>query len=282
MLAYRTYKLSGIHYEIIILCFVLLIPTHIVMNINSLFTRIFLILTLLSTAISSKAQIAFESGINQAKLALTTNSVSVTNSFKTGATIGMLADIPFDWEHHLFFHLGAKYEMAGCKIKTKRTGEYFINTVDFPIHLLYKTGDKCGERFFVGAGPDLVRNLGGSYFLDAYNASRDTFVEFNVGRSIKDNLKKVGLAFGLNIGYMPKKHFYFQLRYLMGLSNLVPYGDKNNKIKSTTASFNMGYYISRCKQRKHSYSSGGIEPTHWRGLSKGVYSRRERLGRYPR
>ncbi len=250
------------------------------MNINFLFTRILFVIALVACSISSKAQIAFESGINQAKLALTTNSVTVTNSFKTGATIGMIADIPFDWEHHLFFHLGAKYEMAGCKIKTNPNGEYFINTVDFPIHLLYKTGDKCGERFFVGAGPDLVRNLGGSYFFDAYGIKADTFVEFSVGRSIKDNLKKVGLAFGLNVGYLPKKHFYFQLRYLMGISNLVPYGDKNNKIKSTTISLNMGYYLSRCKQKKHSYGGGGYEPSHWRGLSKGVYSRREFFRRH--
>ncbi len=227
----------------------------------------------IAMATVSKAQFAIEAGLNMSKLTLKDQGTTYANQFKKGAAIGMLADLYVD--NKVYLEPGVFAEMAGAQMPNHE-GDYEINTTNVQLDLEYKTGDKCGSRFFAGGGPTIIYIASGFLDYGPYDHGA------NIGPTRSDDLKKRGLGLNGNIGFIPKKHFYVRARFLMSLSNMKPLGNKDNKVVPMEAGLNLGWFFSRCKPRKERYGSTSVrKPNHWRGLSKGVYSRRVRYPRYP-
>ena len=222
------------------------------------------IIVLMTTTV--RAQFAYEFGYTMAKMSIKTNGKSLTTAGVHGMNIGILGDIRLD--NKVYFEPGLFYEMAGTKLPELKE-EYFVNTTNIHLTIEYKNGNKCGARFFAGIGPQIIFNNGGSY-ISSLKIGPDRF----------DDLKQRGVGLGGNIGYIPKKHYYFRAHFMTGMSNLKPVGDDKNKIKPSSIGLNIGYFFGRCKSKRESTNFVREKNNHWRGLSKGKYSTRPRYPRY--
>ena len=232
------------------------------------------------SATIANAQFAFETGVNMANLNLTVDDHKVGTTFKTGAGVGIFVD--FEMVGHIYFEPGLLYQMNGCKITDPPTGRYFINTITIPINFEYKSGTICNPRFLLGAGIFIGDNTSGSYDIPEYGNRPASMGELVIGSNKGATLKGMDIGAGVNIGYVFKKHLYVRANYQYGLVNLVPGGDDKNSLKTSAIGIHVGFTLSRCSSRGRGTSFGHYESNHWRGMSKGHYSRRPRPERYPR
>ncbi len=242
--------------------------------------KIFTLLFIIVAVTAAKGQVAFEMGLNMANLSIkendraTNKSVKVPTGFKPGFAGGFAADIALG--EHAYFQPGAFFEMMGCKLKTTPPGKYNINAITFPLNFEYKSGEKCGNRFFFGGGPYLSDNIGGSYEQDALGQLPAVSTTLKIGSASPSTLKALDFGIGLNLGYQLKKRLYGRLHYQVGLANLVPGADGNNSLKSSAFGVTIGFLFGKCDNFKHIPGFGNRSGTHWRGMSKSRYSRKIR------
>lgn len=230
----------------------------------------FVLLGVLMCAFAARAQFAIEGGINMANMAIKTNGNKLSTKFKNGAAIGCLLDMPLG--DHVYFQSGALYEMMGCKISQDPIkGEYSLNTIGIPLNLIYKTGEKCTNRLFIGGGLHLGYNLSGSYSISGGGQYIDTSISLKFGSG--EALKKLDVGMGVNFGYMLTRRFYFKLRYHFSMANLNKSENKDNSLRTSAIGLNIGILFGRCRAGNYAEGFYLREGTHWRGMSKGVYSR---------
>lgn len=243
-------------------------------NINM--KRIYIILFFVGLLpLAVRAQIGLEVGINMGNLALKSEGQSVGTTFKTGAAVGLAADMPFS--DHVFFEPGLFLLMNGCKVKDPPTGEFDINAVNIPLYIEYKTGDRCSAKFFIGAGPYVSRNVSGSY---DFNGNSGDLNIGTTGGNGSLNLKTLDLGIGMNVGYQFKNKLYFRFHYQKGLNNINLSGDDNNVIKTSSLGLTIGHIFTNCHNTKRMAGFKHSGPTHWRGLRKGHWSTRPRRSIY--
>jgi hypothetical protein len=239
--------------------------------------KIRLTLLLAVAVATAHAQVGFELGLNMANLAIKENNTSVPTKFKPGFAIGIPAGIMVS--PHVYFEPGLFYDMTGCKLTGPPTGKYSINTITFPLNIEFKTGEKCGGRFFIGLGPFIGYNVGGSVTTDAYGVEPSTTTTLAIGTAKTDNLKMIEVGAGINFGYQLKKRIYARAHYQIGLTDLNPNSDGNNTLKSSAFGVTVGYLFGRCDPYRHVSGFGGGGGNHWRGMSKSKYSRKPRYER---
>jgi hypothetical protein len=233
------------------------------------------LLFLALAATTAHAQIAMEGGYHMTNLSIKTGDIAYPTKAKNAIMFGLLGDIRMG--DRTYFQTGLMYELNGCTLPNKPKGDYTINTINIPLNLEYQTGDKCSGRFTFGGGPYIAINTSGTYSIDSFAFLPARSGELVFGTDATSNMKEVDLRFGVHVGVIPKKHFYLRARYQIGLMNLVPGGDNKNYIKTSALSVVVGYLGSHCRQKESTFGQSG--PNHWRGLRKGVWSRKPRLYR---
>lgn len=227
-------------------------------------------------ATKASAQFAFEGGLNNANLAIKANGTDINTTFRQSANFGVLAD--FSLGSHIYFEPGLFYKDGGCKIVDIRTGTYDITSTDVPLILEYKSGTKCRTRFLIGAGLNLSYYKNGGYQLDPKGNFPDTAATLKIGSEREDDLKKRGIGFTMNIGYVFTKHFYIRAHYLISATNIYSYGNDQNLLRPSAISVNIGYTFARCKRSDPKYIFDETKTNHWRGMSKGKYSWKPKYG----
>ncbi len=233
--------------------------------------RIFITLMIVAFATgSSLAQFAFEGGLCMPNLKIKAAGQSVSTSMLTAFNFGVLYD--FSLGGKIFFEPGLAYEMAGCKVTQDPKIQYNLSTVDLQLDLLYKTGERCGKRFFFGLGINRINNLSGSYKVEKTKFTNDTSATIKIGSDGMINSGSLGM--NLNVGYVFKRHFYARVKYIMGLENIQAHGDADNSMKPSAICVNLGFYISRCGQGGGRLPFGSYGPDHWKGVKKLRNSRR--------
>ncbi len=205
-------------------------------------------------ASKAEAQISFspEIGFNMATMSMKVNdlasgSFKYNTGWKAGLAIGGVADIGITGS--IYFQPGLFYEMNGVKLTASYVnagGVWNINTLTIPLNIEYKTGEKGGNRFFIGTGPYIGYNLSASYKIDAdpttgFPGSTGNMTIGN--RAGKDYIKPLDLGWGINTGYLLANGFYIRLHYQMGITNLNPYSDKYDVYKSSAYGVTLGYLI---------------------------------------
>ena len=226
--------------------------------------KICLLLLLLITLKSAvHAQIGFEGGINFANLSIKENGEKLATKYLIGAALGMFADIRLGDGGHMYFEPGAYYHTNGAKVTGPPSWKYIIGAGSFPLDIEYKSGEKCGQRFFVGIGP---------YF--GYNINNSSEIWGNY-------LENIDFGLGLNLGFIGKKHLYIRGRYQFGLRNELPNGDSKNSIKQQYGCITLGYMIRGCRRSNGYGGSGGRSGNHWRGLRHSRWSTHEYRRRPP-
>jgi hypothetical protein len=122
--------------------------------------------------------------------------------------------------------------------------------------------------------------MSGTYTMKSTDNFDGFSKELKIGSNTRNDLTKRGAGIDISLGYKFKRHLYIRGHYVYGLSNIHVYGDKNNKIVPTSIMLNIGYSLARCSRYKGTYRIYEDKlPNHWRGLSKGQYSRKPK---YPR
>ncbi len=236
------------------------------------------LLFILSLSPDAGAQFAFEGGINLANLSLKSAGNKVTTSFKTGAAFGFVIDMEI--ADNIYFQPGVFYLMNGCTLKDPK-GSYNINTLTFPLNIEYKSGEKCSSRFFAGAGPYIGDNISGDYIIEDNGIIPGTSGKLTIGSDKNANLKALDLGIGANIGYQLKKRLYLRIRYQAGLVNLTPGGDNKNSMKTSSIGITLGCLFASCGSGRGGSSFRVHGGNHWKGMSKGKYSRKPHPPRYP-
>lgn len=222
-------------------------------------------------AAPATAQFGFEGGLNMANLAIKSAGNTVPTKFKAGAAIGIVAGFSLTDANHFYFEPGVFYQMNGAKITSLPTGGYSINSVNIPLNIEYRWGEKCSARFFVGAGPYIADNISASYYFDAYGAIPSSSKDLVIGTDIK----KLDYGLGANFGYIGKKHLFFRAHYQVGLNNLYPVGNANNSLKQSSFGLTGGYLFRGCNRGNGRSGFGGGGGDHWRGLKKNRNSRKQ-------
>jgi hypothetical protein len=236
--------------------------------------KIYLALIIAFTATCpAHAQLAIEGGLNMANMAFKVpTGFALATTYKAGAAMGIAVDMLL--VDHIYFQPGLFFEQAGATITSVPEGSYTINTVTIPLNVEYKTGEKCGARFFFGAGAYYAAYTGGSMHRDAFQNFPATDGNIQFGQAIKS----ADFGIGLNVGYQLKKHFYGRLHYQQGLTNL----GMTNDIKVTTSAIGatLGFLFGRCSGNRGNSAFGRSKGNHWRGMSKSRYSTRPKYGHY--
>lgn len=218
-------------------------------------------LLLLFVSGTANAQFAIEGGLNMANMSIKQGDNKLKTAFNTGAAFGILDGINIDG--HVYFEPGFFFATAGCKITGTPSGAYDLTTLTFPLNIQYKSGDKCGTRWLLGAGPYICKLMSGTYTLDAVYPMPAVSGSLSIGTDIKS----VDYGIGVNAGYQLRQHFYLRAHYQMGLANLNPSNDSKNTIKTSALGVTIGYAFSGCRSgggRGH-----GRDYSHWRGIKKG-------------
>lgn len=222
------------------------------------------------------AQFSFESGLNVSTLRIKVNDEKIPTKYILGGTFGIMGGIPLSDTRHVFLELGAMYQTNGAKINTKPDWDFILTGITFPINIEYKSGDKCSERFFVGAGPYIRTNLSGmAYTFDRSGNLKTEYTNLVIGTDIK----QIDMGLGLNFGYLGKKHWYIRANYAYGFKNNLEKGNEKTYLKQSTGGLTIGYVFRGCRKARFSFGSRSRDRNHWRGIKKLHWSRHERLYR---
>ncbi len=232
------------------------------------------LLLVVATAITGYCQIGFEGGLNMANLDIVSNGNKVKTNFQAGAAIGIIVDIGIGGNGHFYLEPGMYYQNNGAAITSDPKGKYIINSFNYPLNIEYKTGERCGKRFFMGAGPYIGDNINGAYDINGGNGVPATTADIKIGV----DFKQVDWGIGFNAGYIGMRHFYLKAHYQVGIANELQNGDSKNSITQSSGGIVIGYFIRGCNRGGGSGSArrGG---NHWRGVKKGRWSTHQKLWR---
>ena len=222
------------------------------------------LLLFISLTTTAYAQIGFEGGVNFANLAIQEAGTKVGTKYLVGAVFGFFGDIRFG-NGPIYLEPGAFIQTNGATIKGNPDWKDIIYAGNFPIYLEYKSGEKCGARFFAGIGPYIGDNI-------SINGATNY---------VGPDIQQMDWGIGLNAGYIGRKHLYFRARYEIGLMNELPAGDSKNYVKQSSGALTIGYMFRGCRSRTSYGGSGHRGGNHWRGLKKNKWSTRQILRRPP-
>jgi hypothetical protein len=172
------------------------------------------------------------------------SSASDNGNSKTGLTAGVLVDIPlsknFSFQPAVnFVQKGTKDEetSGGVTEKIKLT----VNSIEVPLNFLYNAPGN-GGNFFIGAGPSFAFALSGKLKFDDGTNSLSENVKF--GNGDDDDIKGLDLGANFMTGYCFHSGFLLSVNYNAGLSNLVPGGSSDDKVKSHYFGIKLGYLLN--------------------------------------
>ena len=210
---------------------------------------------------TAQAQVSFapELGLNISQYRISSGGVSPSLDPAFAMRLGGVADI--GCSDNLSLQPGIFFVMNGFNYT--ETVPFFgtaslkekINTIEIPINLMYKFGEPGSNRFFIGAGPYIGMNVGGNQTASFFGLSSTQ--SLSIGNdSTTNDLKRMDVGVGLNLGYELAMGVFFRARYQMGLSNLAPQGDADNYIKSSSYGVSIGYMFHSKSTKKGAKKSG--------------------------
>ncbi|MBR3711808.1 MAG: PorT family protein [Bacteroidales bacterium] len=146
-----------------------------------------------------------------------------------GLNVGVFADMNFS--ELLALEAGLQYEQKGYKFTYKEQGEelkdkYAIQYLTIPVNLRANLAMGDNTLYFL-AGPTFGLGLSAKETVE-YNGEKES-ESAKFGNGEEDDIKRmnVGLLFGA--GFDLSSNLGFRVTYDLGLSNLVPKGDSDNK-----------------------------------------------------
>jgi len=238
---------------------------------NTVFTT----LLILFLATAAHAQFMFEGGLNYTNLNEKSGGTKLATKSKAGEAVGIAAGISLSPANHVYFEPGVYFASTGAKVPGPPNGTIQFNTINIPFNIEYKSGYRCGKRFFCGIGPYVAEIMGGSYNYDQYNGIPATSGTYTISPTNGFNIKRYEVGIGANIGYLFKQNFFFRAHYQMGFTNLYAIDPSTNSLKQSAFGLTIGYAIRSCGGRKGNGGFGTRGNDHWRGIKKLKWSRHQ-------
>lgn len=186
---------------------------------------------------------------------------------RTGLRAGSVVDIPLNRGLSLqpgLFYAGkgfiedySYFGLAGnTTLRIRERTEYRINYLEIPVNLQYRFPIARRMSLFLGAGPYVAFALGGKYEYTRErfrtNGNPGIYDETTEDGSLEignnkndDDVKSTDAGINLNIGIMSFRGLYLRGNLGIGLSNIVPGGDQDNRIRNMGGSITVGYLLGR-------------------------------------
>ena len=201
-----------------------------------------LFLATMFVANAQSSRFGFSAGTSIANYKFKYADVTINGDSKVGITAGMLVDIPVGSNFIIqpalnFVQKGTTFEDMDDKLTTN------INCIEIPLNLMYRSPGKSGS-FFVGAGPSFAFNMSGKTKYEYNDGSPSEEEEIKFGND-KDNDDMKSLDMGINFlaGYEFSSGLFLSAGSNLGLSNLSPYSDEDESIKSNYISIKIGFML---------------------------------------
>jgi len=144
-----------------------------------------------------------------------------------GGTYGGFLYIPLAGK--LYLQPGLYYMAAGGS-QTVGTGvlssltmttTYNVNSIELPVNLGFRFGHKKSRYMsFIGMGPYIARNLGGTVTFNDGSTLTDNLV---IGSNEGQNFKAFDYGLGLNVSIEWRCGLFLRARYQYGFANLAPH-----------------------------------------------------------
>ncbi|MBS1615532.1 MAG: PorT family protein [Bacteroidetes bacterium] len=189
---------------------------------------------------SAQVGIAPELGLNLASISGKGGGNSMNSGMLPGARIGGMVELGLT--KNIYLRPGLQFSMMGGKggdLKVLNNDlTMSINYILIPINVLYKLGKAGDGRFYAGLEPYLGFALGGKYKVSG--STTDLKIGGDAG---KDDVKPLDFGAGVKVGYELPMGLYFDVAYLLGITNNLPGGNSDNKMSNRNISIGVGYFI---------------------------------------
>lgn len=212
-----------------------------------------LFIGLLAFSLSSQAQLGFtpEIGVNFTSVNSTVKSGGSSTSlkgkmnpgFRAGASLTLSISESFAIQPGLYYDFtSTKYNLASVGNSSLKS-TMSLHSLQIPVYAMYYMDARNKTGFFAGVGPYANFYLSGKQKGDlsigetSTNSSRD----LSFGNKSSDDLKSMGFGGSLTAGYTLPAGLSLRAYFNLGLSNLKPKGDSDNKINSKSVGLTLGY-----------------------------------------
>lgn len=179
-----------------------------------------------------------------------------------GAHVGGVLNYRFN--DHIAIEPGAYFAINGIKYTYDLfgfgsiTAVTHLNTIKVPLNVIYTFN---GGKLFVGAGPFVGMNLGGSAKLSATLPGLDTLLgtalsldtsgKITTGNDSADFIKKFDFGVGAQVGYNITNNLFIRATYTRGLLNMSPAAAmQTSAIHSVNYALSVGYYFGDRPKKK--------------------------------
>jgi hypothetical protein len=197
----------------------------------------------LSNVSHAQVSLAPEIGLNLANIHQRYTDISgetknANGGLKLGVKAGVNADIMLG--NRIALQPGLFYSIKGAKIdddpvtisgityqnKNNITLHYF----EIPVNVQYYFNDPSEGRFFVGLGAYVGVAFSGKNKLVGHvspGTDKDTVIKYKFGDDYPSNdLRRFDFGAAANVGYMLRSGIFFRGMYQLGITNLVPGGNR--------------------------------------------------------
>ncbi|MBL0232106.1 MAG: PorT family protein [Chitinophagaceae bacterium] len=204
-------------------------------------------------SIAQNTRVGFTAGVSMSNYKITADNLSIKGDTKAGITFGVLVDAPLS--DHLSLQPALNFIQKGLNNTNDLGGgvteksKSTINLIEVPVNFLYNSNGK-GGNFFVGAGPSLGFGISGNSRTTYSDGTPEESSKIKFGNTIDDDLKGLDLGANLLAGYCLKGGFMFSVNYNLGLSNLVPKPEGNEKMKSHYIGIKLGWMLAGDQKKK--------------------------------
>lgn len=235
---------------------------------NTGMKKILSIITLIglgSPAMAQDIKVGPEIGATYNTMYQKLNGAKRETNYQVGFKIGGVVDLPlnemFSLQPGLFLSLNngteSYYERnfksgAGVPNAQRDRRNYGVTYVQLPVYALFKTGKEYDDpHFFFGIGPSFNYAVGGGFkqeFTNTINGEdRTSRYDYSIpiGNSkTKDKIRPFDISANVTVGYEAPFGLFFRAYYGVGLLNLAPSGDSDNKFRAHGGGLSVGFLFN--------------------------------------
>lgn len=217
-----------------------------------------------TAAMAQDIKVGPEVGATYGTMSQKINGVSRETNYQFGFKIGGVADFRFNESFSiqpgLFLSMRngteSNYERfyktgAGLPTSDHDRRNYEITYLQLPVYALYNIGEYDDEpRIFFGIGPSFNYAIGGRYrqeFSTRLNGiDRPTRYDYSMSfgnDKVDDQLRPFDISANVTVGYEMPFGLYFRAFYGVGLLNVAPSGDSDNRFRNSGGGLSIGFFF---------------------------------------
>ena len=213
-------------------------------------------LCVIATCASAQISFAPEIGGNLNFYKNKINGDNIGSRASGGIRAGVKADIRLCT--HFYIQPGVFY-VNTADIPPQTAGGYnttlYMNTINIPVHFVYKLKTAGGVTPYFGVGPFLGVNISGrvtwsNELVMPQNPPPVNHETLKIGSGLDDNIKRYDGGISTIVGLQMPIGLYAQLLFQRGFANLAPGSNAENSITSFNAAISLGYSFHCCHTAK--------------------------------